>query len=74
MRVVLPTVLLLALIGCDVPSGPDASAPDASAECAAQGHAPGSEAWRLCMDAGGAAIATGPGSPFANVDEEEEGD
>jgi hypothetical protein len=25
------------------------------------------------VDAGGAAIATGPGSPYANVDEEEDG-
>lgn len=67
MRIVLPAVLSLSLIGCA--AGP---APDASADCAAQGHQPGTEAWRYCMDAGGAEIATGPGSPYANVDEEDD--
>jgi hypothetical protein len=68
MRVVLPAVLSLSLIGCAAGPGPDASA-----ECAAQGHQPGTEAWRACMQAGGAAIATGPGSPYANADEEDDG-
>ncbi len=68
MRVLFPAVLALSLIGCA--AGPE---PDAAAACAAQGHEPGTEAWRVCMQAGGAAIATGPGSPYAKADEEEEG-
>lgn len=55
------------LAGCV--AGP---APGAAAACAEQGYAPGTEAYRACMDAGGAAIATGPGSPFRNADQEED--
>ena len=68
MRVFLTMVLALPLIGCA--AGPER---DAAAACAAQGHQPGTEAWRHCVEADGAAIATGPGSPYANVDEEEDG-
>jgi hypothetical protein len=68
MRVLLPALLALPLIGCA--AGP---ASDVEAACAAQGHQPGTEAWRYCMEADGAAIATGPGSPYAYVDEEEDG-
>ena len=67
MRVLLPAGLALSLIGCATPPSQDAAA-----ECAAQGHGPGTEAWRVCMEAGGAAIATGPGSPYANADEEDD--
>jgi hypothetical protein len=67
MRVLLPIVLALPLFGCA--ADPER---DAEAACSAQGHEPGTEAWRHCMEAGGAAIATGPGSPYANVDEEED--
>ena len=35
------------------------------AGCEAQGFAPGTEGYRHCQDAGGVAIATGPGSPYA---------
>ena len=67
MRVLLMAALALPLIGC-------AAAPlrDAAAACAEQGYQPGTEAWRACTEAGGAEIATGPGSPYANVDEEED--
>lgn len=68
MRVLFRAMLLLPLIGCA--AGPE---PDAAAACAAQGHQPGTEAWRVCMEAGGSEIATGPGSPYANADEEESG-
>ena len=68
MLVLLPLALALPLIGCA--GNPER---DAAAACTAQGHQPGTEAWRYCVDAGGAAIATGPGSPYANVDEEEDG-
>jgi hypothetical protein len=64
MRVLLPTALSLLLAGCA------GTGSDIAAECAAQGHPPGSEAWRVCADAGGAAIATGPGSPYLNSDNE----
>ena len=67
MRVLLPAVLALPLIGCAA----TAPEPDVAAACAAQGHRPGTEAWRVCMEAGGAAIATGPGSPYANADDDE---
>jgi hypothetical protein len=67
MRVLLPAMLALPLIGCA--AGPDSNV---EAACAAQGHQPGTEAWRYCLEADGAAIATGPGSPYANVDEEED--
>jgi hypothetical protein len=52
------------LLGC-------AGAPrqDVAASCAAQGHAPGTEEHRFCVDAGGTPIATGPGSPLYNADE-----
>lgn len=65
MRVALAAVLSMSLVACAA-----GSYTDASAECAAQGHQPGTEAWRVCMEAGGAAIATGPGSPYANADED----
>lgn len=68
MRIALITSLSLLLFGCAASPGPDAAA-----ECTAQGHQPGTEAWRVCMDAGGAAIATGPGSPYLNADEEDDG-
>lgn len=65
MRIAL--VLLPALLlGCA-----QAARVDVGAACLAQGHQPGGEAYRACVDAGGAALATGPGSPYANVDEEE---
>ncbi len=66
MRVLFAVALSLPLIACAA-----GSETDAATACAAQGHEPGTEAWRVCMDAGGAAIATGPGSPYANADEEE---
>lgn len=67
MRVLMTAMLSLALAGCA--TGPE---PNAEAQCAMQGHEPATEAWRVCMEAGGAAIATGPGSPYANADEEDD--
>jgi hypothetical protein len=55
------------LSGCT--TGPEPGA-DVAAACERQGHDPGTEAWRVCIEADGAAIATGPGSPFANADED----
>ncbi len=69
MRLILTVMLALPLIGCAA-AGPER---DVAAECGAQGHQPATEAWRHCLEAGGAAIATGPGSPYANVDEEDDG-
>jgi hypothetical protein len=68
MRLLLTAVLALPLIGCAA-----GAERDVAAACGAQGHQPGTEAWRHCVEAGGAAIATGPGSPYANVDEEDDG-
>lgn len=59
IRILLFALAPLALIGCtDGVSDPEAA-------CHAQGYEPGTEAWRVCIDAGGAPIATGPGSPFS---------
>jgi hypothetical protein len=58
------------LAGCA--TGPEREA-DASATCARQGHYVGTDGWRACMEAGGAAVATGPGSPYANADEDDMG-
>jgi hypothetical protein len=55
------------LAGCG--AGPEPGA-DFAAACVRQGHDPGTEAWRVCMEADGASIATGPGSPYANADED----
>lgn len=66
MRVLLPAVLTLSLFGCA--AGPQS---DAAADCVDQGYQPGTEVYRACVEGGGAAIATGPGSPYAMVDEEE---
>lgn len=49
----------VALMGCAT-----AGIADPEAACRAQGYEPGTEAWRVCMDADGAWIATGPGSPY----------
>ena len=68
MRMMLAVAVAgLGLAGCA--GGP---AVEADAACAAQGFAPGSDEYRACMDAGGAAIATGPGSPYWNADAEED--
>jgi hypothetical protein len=61
--------LSLLLIGCA--AGPGS---DVTAACAAQGHPSGSDAWRVCVEGGGAAVATGPGSPYLNSDKESEPD
>lgn len=67
MRIVFAVILVPGLLlGCTRPAQIDASA-----ACVAQGHRPGTEAHWACMNAGGAQIATGPGSPYANADEEE---
>jgi len=62
-RMLLFMLVPLALTGCAT-GGPA----DAEATCRAQGHEPGTEAWRVCVDADGASIATGPGSPYSNRD------
>lgn len=69
MRVLVIALALAAalLAGCTARTGTDAAA-----ACAAQGHAPGTEAYRACMDAGGVPLATGPGSPYMNADEEKD--
>lgn len=68
MRVLSLALPAAFLLGCA--AGPQV---DAREECISQGHAPGTDAFRACVDAGGAEIATGPGSPYANADEEEGG-
>ena len=66
MRILLLALAPAALLGCTAAgtAGPDAG-PDADAACQARGYAPGTEEYRVCMDARGAAVATGPGSPYA---------
>ncbi|HLS18358.1 MAG TPA: hypothetical protein VK090_00985 [Paracoccaceae bacterium] len=59
-RILLFMLAPLALMGCATEG-----AADAEAACRAQGYDPGTEAWRVCIDADGAPIATGPGSPYA---------
>ena len=69
MRVLIVSTAIVALLaGCA--AGPVV---DPRSACAARGYAEGSEEFRACMDAGGAAIATGPGSPYANADDDENG-
>jgi hypothetical protein len=72
MRALFTAVLALPLSGCSAWQDSAGRTPDVEAACAAQGHHPGTEAWRYCMEADGAEIATGPGSPYANVDEEDD--
>lgn len=68
MRVLVASAFIgVLLAGCT--AGPVA---DPQSACAARGYAMGTEEYRACMDAGGVAIATGPGSPYANVDEDED--
>lgn len=69
MRVVVMSLAACAVLaGCA--AGPEA---DVALACEAQGFRPGTEEFRVCVDADGAEIATGPGSPYANVDEDENG-
>lgn len=60
LRMLLFVLAPLALMGCAAEG-----VADPEAACRSQGYDPGTEAWRVCIDAGGAAIATGPGSPFS---------
>lgn len=59
MRAAVSLLVLALLIGC----APEAPV-DADAACSAQGYAPDTDAWQACTNAGGATIATGPGSPY----------
>lgn len=59
-RMLLFMLAPLALMGCAAEG-----VSDPQAACRAQGYEPGTEAWRVCIDADGAPIATGPGSPYA---------
>lgn len=71
MRCVLIATLALPLTGCAaavVPAPAPLTVPGTEARvearCAAQGHQPSTQGWRMCVDAGGLPIATGPGSPW----------
>ncbi len=59
MRLAVAMLVLALLLGCaeEAPVGADAA-------CSAQGYQPGTDAWQACTNAGGATIATGPGSPY----------
>lgn len=62
MRKLLFILSPLMLLGCNAP----VATTDAESACRSQGYAPGTDAWEYCMEGGGAPIATGPGSPYAN--------
>ncbi|HET7409214.1 MAG TPA: hypothetical protein VFJ13_03375 [Paracoccaceae bacterium] len=66
MRKLLFALAPAALMGCAA-----AGTADPELACRSQGHAPGTEEFRVCMDAGGAAIATGPGSPYVKSNQGE---
>jgi hypothetical protein len=59
MRFLLFALAPAALLGCTA-----AGNTDAELACEAQGFAPGTEGWQVCMDADGARLATGPGSAY----------
>ncbi len=65
-------MLAVGLTGLGLAGCAGGAAVEADAACAARGFAPGSEEYRVCVDAGGAAIATGPGSPWWNTDADDD--
>lgn len=66
MRLLLAVLASAFLVGCGV-----GGKADPEAACRSQGYQPGEEAWDVCIGAGGAAIATGPGSAYMSEKLEE---